>query len=160
MGAMLVAAGRRSAMPIVLLNLVGVLFIALQDSSLHAERTFFGTLRVTEVDGGTGRALINGTTEHGRQRPGPTRACRAYYARSGPLGDVFALRGATAKEVGVVGLGVGTVAAYGRPGQRFTFFEARPEGHLDCDESRLLHLRSRFTGGRAPHSWRQPSQGG
>jgi hypothetical protein len=46
----------------------------------------------------------------------------------GPLGDVFAVandRGL--HSVGAVGLGAGTVAAYGRPGQDFTFFEIDPE---------------------------------
>jgi spermidine synthase len=125
--AMLLAASRRSSMAILLTSLLGALLLNGPGSSLHGERTFFGTLRVFEVNDGSQRVLIHGATEHGRQRPGvDARVPLAYYARSGPMGDVFAVRGERADEVGVIGLGVGTLAAYGRPGQRFTFFELDP----------------------------------
>jgi hypothetical protein len=124
---MLLAANRRSPMTLLLTSFLGAFMLAVQGPILHGERTFFGTLRVLEVDGGTQRALFHGTTDHGRQRPGAdARIPLTYFARSGPIGDVFALRGARADEVGVIGLGVGTLAAYGRPGQRFTFFELDP----------------------------------
>jgi hypothetical protein len=51
-----------------------------------------------------------------------------YYNRRGPIGQAFAelQRTRPFRDVGVVGLGVGALAAYGRPGQRFTFIEIDP----------------------------------
>src|SRR6185437_9470115 len=43
------------------------------------------------------------------------------------LGDVFARLPARRVNVGVIGLGAGGLAAYGRPGERWTFFELDPE---------------------------------
>jgi hypothetical protein len=87
-------------------------------------RTFFGRYQVTSSDGVA--LLTNGTTVHGRQdqenaeaRLRPT----AYYDRLGPLGAVMeVVRG----DIGVIGLGAGTVAAYGRPGQTIVFHEIDP----------------------------------
>jgi spermidine synthase len=52
-----------------------------------------------------------------------------YYHRVGPVGDVFKLigEGMANKRVGVVGLGTGTMAAYAKPGESWTFFEIDPE---------------------------------
>ena len=126
--AMLFAASRQPHMPIVLTSLLAVLLLGIQGTSLHSERTFFGTLQVRELDEGTQRVLMHGTTTHGQQNvsPGLRRVPLSYYARSGPVGDVFAVHGREATDVGVIGLGVGTLAAYGRPDQRFTFFELDP----------------------------------
>jgi spermidine synthase len=48
-----------------------------------------------------------------------------YYSRVGPLGDVFLdLRKRTqGADIGVVGLGIGTTAAYAEKGDQLTFFE-------------------------------------
>jgi hypothetical protein len=97
--------------------------------------------------------LTNGTTSHGVQwdfravyytplpifPPAPVildivhlqncaevnREPLSYYHRSGPIGQVFAeFSGPKAKkDIGVIGLGTGTLASYGEPGQSFTFFE-------------------------------------
>jgi SAM-dependent methyltransferase len=52
----------------------------------------------------------------------------AYYHRTGPIGQIFSVfSGAAAKpHVAVVGLGAGSLAAYGEPGQEFTYFEIDP----------------------------------
>ncbi len=56
------------------------------------------------------------------------------------MGDVFGLTGI--RDVGVVGLGVGTVAAYGTSGQDFTFFEIDPEViKIARDPSLFTYLR-------------------
>ena len=92
---------------------------------LHTERTFFGVLRVTEQDGE--RQLFHGTTLHGVERfAGPLAGePLTYYGRRGPLGDVFAAY-PRFDRVDAIGLGVGTLAAYGRPGERLTFYELDP----------------------------------
>jgi hypothetical protein len=95
---------------------------------IAAERNFFGTLRVREDD--TSRRLLHGRTLHGAQLTDPERALEptTYYAAAGPLGDVFALlatRDETA-HIGVVGLGVGTAACLGRPGDTWDMYEIDP----------------------------------
>jgi hypothetical protein len=88
-------------------------------------RTFFGTYSVKSHDGI--HKLIHGTTIHGTQmRQGqeleePT----TYYSRQGPLGDALTI--ADPSSVAAIGLGAGTVATYGQPGQKMTFFEIDPE---------------------------------
>jgi len=103
--------------------------LALAQPGLHAERTFFGVLHVSETDSGE-HVLTHGTTLHGRQsfEPGRTGEPLSYYARTGPIGDVFDAyqREAQFRRVGVIGLGVGSLAAYGRPGQSFAFYEIDP----------------------------------
>src|SRR3954454_24944737 len=90
---------------------------------IDRRRTFYGSLSVKATDGQ--HLLYDGTTLHGTQFLG-SRAAEptSYYARSGPLGDVF--RSRTFHDVAVVGLGAGTVAAYGEPGEKMTFFEINP----------------------------------
>jgi hypothetical protein len=101
------------------------LLLAAASGGVHTERTFFGVLRVTEKDGE--RKLFHGTTLHGVERfAGPLAGePLTYYARRGPLGDVFAAY-PRFDRVDAIGLGVGTLAAYGRPGERLTFYELDP----------------------------------
>ena len=104
-----------------------------QAGVIHRTRTFFGVLRVTTSDNGPSRTLRHGNIAHGEQLVSEDLARRAiplmYYHPSGPLGSVFAtLDGAgRLRNVGVAGLGIGSIAAYAKPGQRFTFFEIDPE---------------------------------
>ncbi len=95
--------------------------------SLHAERTFFGVLRV--IDGPNHeRVLTHGITIHGAQSLDPARRREplGYYTPRGPFGQVYAAHEGRVRDVGVVGLGVGALAAYGQPGDRFTFYEIDP----------------------------------
>ena len=96
---------------------------------LHAERTFFGAYKVRLEPGGRHRTLAHGTTLHGVQSVDAARQGEAlsYYHASGPLGEVFdSVPAASHPRIGVVGLGVGSVAAYRRPSQSWTFFEIDP----------------------------------
>ena len=99
---------------------------------LHQQRSFFGVLRVLSSEPGEAPAhvLRHGTTLHGLQftesalRLFPT----AYYGFAGGVG--LTLQGAASPapmRVGVVGLGVGTLAAYGRQGDFYRFYEIDPE---------------------------------
>ena len=90
---------------------------------LHLERTFFGVHSVWEDD--TERLLMHGSTIHGTQRSELGNTPLAYYTSRGPIGNVFKLleRDPRGRRVGLIGLGVGSLAAYGQPGQRFTFYE-------------------------------------
>ncbi len=92
--------------------------------SIDQSRTFFGSYTVHETS--ELHVLTHGTTVHGTQFQAAARRSTptSYYSRSGPLGDLFTtLDTDRFDRVAVVGLGTGTVAAYGRPGQTMTFFE-------------------------------------
>lgn len=98
-----------------------------------AVRNFYGALRVKQtfgIPGATLRTLTNGNVEHGtqifgtdEQRHIPT----SYYARDSGVG--LALRlccHSSSRKIGVIGLGAGTLAAYGTEGDRFRFYEINP----------------------------------
>lgn len=107
--------------------LISTYFTGISGSLLHEERTFFGVLRVSTDPKGYWYKLDHGTTLHGIQgrfevmRRVPT----SYYHPTGPIGDVIKARQAEGrlKRTGVIGLGVGSLAAYGRPGDEMDFFE-------------------------------------
>jgi SAM-dependent methyltransferase len=92
-------------------------------------RSFYAVHNVVRV-GPSMLKLINGNTVHGAQDLAPDRRGEplTYYSRGGPIGDVMkALSGRPQRRrVGLVGLGVGTLAAYAAPGERWTYFEIDP----------------------------------
>jgi SAM-dependent methyltransferase len=91
---------------------------------IEHRRTFYGSYAVEASE--EIHRLRHGTTLHGLQYLDERREIpTTYYARSGPLGDVFTMP--DLRDIGVVGLGVGTVAAYGQQGQRFSFYEIDEE---------------------------------
>ncbi|MFI5228961.1 MAG: spermidine synthase [Gemmatimonadales bacterium] len=95
-------------------------------------RDFYGTLQVTQtVDEHrvATRALYHGTIEHGNQvytaalHDEPT----TYYSRASGVGLALSLCcGDRPRRVGVIGLGTGTIATYGRRGDVFRFYEIDP----------------------------------
>jgi hypothetical protein len=97
---------------------------------IYRGRSFFGAFRLLQNDTLHERVFIHGATVHGGQslEPGRRAEPMAYYTRSSPIGQVFeAFSGDRAKSnVGIVGLGVGTLAAFGETPQRWTFFEIDP----------------------------------
>jgi hypothetical protein len=103
--------------------------IASPGQVLVTKRSFFGVHRV--LNNVNYRSLVHGTTTHGRQSLDPAKVDLplTYYHPTGPIGSV--MRGSpispAIKKVGLVGLGVGSLAAYGRSDQEFTFFEIDPE---------------------------------
>jgi len=99
------------------------------ESTLYlGERNFYGALRIYELTQG-GKALFHGHTLHGAQLDPPnSRLPLAYYGPDSGIG-IF-LRNHPKRSlapgnlrVGVVGLGAGTLAAYGLPGDYFRYYE-------------------------------------
>jgi SAM-dependent methyltransferase len=114
--------------------------------TLVAVRNFYGALRVREdhsYPGATVRTLTNGSIKHGTQifgsdelRHTPT----TYYALDSGVGLALrfccsgpeGLAGSSSsvsgrpRNLGVIGLGAGTLAAYGRPGDRIRFYDIDP----------------------------------
>ncbi|MCB0116479.1 MAG: hypothetical protein KDD84_20415, partial [Caldilineaceae bacterium] len=112
----------------------GVLTIAcatllLERETLVKSRGFFGVNEVADDTKFGFRTLINGRTMHGIQRYDEVESPEplSYFHRLGPMGDVFQIhelpRGA---RVGVVGLGIGSIASYAEAGQQFDFYEIDP----------------------------------
>ena len=104
-----------------------------QRNTLVAVRNFYGALRVKQsfgFPGATLRTLTNGNVEHGTQIFGTDlqrQRATTYYAEDSGVG--LALRfccDSTPRRIGVIGLGAGTIAAYGRPGDLFQFYEINP----------------------------------
>lgn len=98
--------------------------------TVFALRNFYGVYSVADRDGM--RRFYHGNTDHGMQALDPARAAapQSYYNESSPLGEAYALLGKDWKRVGVVGLGAGTLATYGRAGQRMDFYELDPDVEL------------------------------
>lgn len=105
-------------------------------------RSYFGSYRIVET--GDARAILSGTTLHGMQkvRPAVSTTPLSYYGPTSgvasALGWVTRMHG-PATRIGVVGLGVGSLACYAKPGQTWTFFE------IDPQVIRMALDRSRFT---------------
>lgn len=97
------------------------------------ERDFYGVLTVqTDLDEEY-YYLTHGRIRHGQQRRSDDPALRdvplLYYYPTGPIGQVFAAPPPALKRrlpVAAVGLGVGSLASYGQPGQGFVFYEIDP----------------------------------
>lgn len=92
-----------------------------------ALRNFYGIYAVTDRDGV--REFFHGNTDHGMQSLDPAKAevPLSYYNERSPLFDAYEALGKDWRRVGVVGLGAGTLAAYGRPGQAMDFYELDPD---------------------------------
>ncbi len=104
-----------------------------QRNTTVAVRNFYGALRVKQnfgFPGATMRVLTNGNVEHGTQIFGTDaqrRTPTSYYAEDSGVG--LAIRNCCngrTRNIGVIGLGAGTVAAYGRAGDRIEFYEINP----------------------------------
>ncbi len=96
------------------------------------DRNFYGVLRVTQ-DGGlsdpfASRTLVNGTITHGVQYLSPQRRRyhTTYYGSKSGVGLAIENTRHSAQRVGVIGLGAGTIASYGRPGDYYRFYDINP----------------------------------
>ena len=95
-----------------------------------AGRNFYGALQIR--DSGEGeravRTLYSGRTIHGVQflAPARSRIPTAYYGMQSGIGLLLGGQGNANRRVAMVGLGAGTLAAYGRKGDFFRFYEINP----------------------------------
>jgi SAM-dependent methyltransferase len=103
------------------------------EDTILATRNFYGVLRVQEYgasDETRHRTLVSGTIMHGVQYLAPTikRQATTYYTTTSGIGrllDTLHPR-MTPLRVGVIGLGTGTLAAYGTPGDLYRFYDINP----------------------------------
>jgi len=104
----------------------------LSQDTLHASRNFYGALRVKQSGSGTElrRDLLHGVILHGDQYPNGERRTKptTYYGPGSGIG--LALRTIrpddTPIDVAMIGLGAGTLASWGRTGDRYRVYELNP----------------------------------
>lgn len=105
---------------------------------VRASRNFYGVLKISRNDDDVGKKLIlmHGRIVHGQQYQDPEKRkwATAYYGPQSGVGLAAlhhpgrtAVRDASGLKMGVVGLGVGTVSAYGKPGDTLRFYEINPD---------------------------------
>ncbi|MBV2129619.1 spermidine synthase [Arsukibacterium indicum] len=113
--------------------------------NVYSERNFYGSLVVRDLtiidEAGNSqlqRQLIDGTTSHGAQYLAPSLAGTAQsYYRPGtgaalalqhflPAAPTRNINQLQQRNFGLVGLGAGALAVYGRPGDSMTFYELNP----------------------------------
>jgi hypothetical protein len=97
-------------------------------------RNFFGVLRIREYGSedepsGFERTLTHGSTLHGEQylSDSKRRQPTSYYTVTSGIGRLLKALSGREIEVGVVGLGAGTLAAYGKRGDVYRFYEIDPD---------------------------------
>jgi hypothetical protein len=113
--------------------LVGISIVDVRRETKGARivaRNFYGAVRV--VDEGEGeeavRKLYHGVINHGAQYLADDKRDRAttYYARASGVGQAIQSTRRSTQRVGIVGLGTGTIAVYGQPGDHYRFYEINP----------------------------------
>jgi hypothetical protein len=101
---------------------------------VNRRRNFYGVVSVWEVDHNDplndSLRMQHGAIVHGQQFLSPDKRGKTYNYYTPDSGISLAIRALQAKRptlrVGVVGLGIGTLADFARPGDQFTFYEINP----------------------------------
>jgi len=104
------------------------------------KRNFYGIYRV--LDKGKAKIFYHGRTIHGAQFLDPEKQAvpLMYYHKKSPIGWILSNEGQAFTNIGVVGLGAGTLATYSRPGQQWDFYELDPDV-ADIAEEFFTYLR-------------------
>ncbi len=111
-----------------------------------AARNFYGTLRVIESPYGSSRIrkLTHGVILHGSQltEPAKRNTPTTYFGVTSGIGRALlaAHRTVGPLRIGSVGLGAGTLAAYGSPGDLFRVYELNP-AVLEIAENQFTFLK-------------------
>ena len=103
-----------------------------RDREVARVRTLYGCWRVTKNPGREIYRLVNNTTIHAEEDRGNPRASTTYYGPETGLGILLRekQRAAAALNLGVVGLGAGTINRYLRPQDSITYYELDPEAEV------------------------------
>ena len=106
------------------------IWTSFSNQQLVAKRNFYGVLSVADrrdlKSGEPTRELVHGRIVHGSQfqMAGTTNRPTTYYTQASGVGmALLNHRADRPRHIGVVGLGAGTLATYGKSGDRFRFYE-------------------------------------
>ena len=97
------------------------------------QRNFYGALQVYDTKrdppSDSTRQLAHGSIKHGSQFTDPARRreLTTYYGRTSGIGRAIAAAPDGPRRVGLIGLGAGTLAVYGRGGDVYRFYEINPQ---------------------------------
>lgn len=116
---------------ILVIACVGML-LATKTSVIASFENGYGFLKITRNENIGQTFILNGGVIHSSQFTSPQKSNipTSYFHRDGPVGHFFeALKkdGKIIKNIGIVGLGAGTLAAYGEKGQDITFYDINPD---------------------------------
>jgi hypothetical protein len=128
---------RMGAFVMVLCVGFGAIFVMQWDErsstqTLSATRNFYGTLKVfnyyPDDPEDNYHLLLHGATTHGIQFVKPEKSVMAttYYAESSGVGRAISSLPETPRRLGLVGLGTGSLAVYGRAGDYLRIYEINP----------------------------------
>ncbi len=94
---------------------------------LFKKRNYYGVYEVREFN--QIRTLAHGTTMHGAQIriPGLELEPTSFFSRTSALGEILGSKSFNFRDIGVIGLGVGAMANYTKPGQTMDIYELDPE---------------------------------
>jgi SAM-dependent methyltransferase len=126
----------------------GVLVHAIdQVRSYHVMvRNFYGSLHTRNIgdlgDPNARRQLTHGVIQHGEQWLAPDKAAQplSYYSPESGVGLAIAAQSQPGRRIGVIGLGTGTIAAYGRAGDYVKFYDINPQV-VDIALSEFTYVR-------------------
>jgi len=95
-------------------------------------RNFYGTLRVKQYDREDNkptRALVHGVINHGWQYVDPKLRDEpiSYFGPGSGIAKALSFYDGRPRRVGIIGLGVGSFTAWGRPGDYFRIYELDPD---------------------------------
>ncbi len=117
---------RYAALSVIAAPLIAMAF-ASHDESIASERNFFGVLKVLKDD--SGLQLIHGSTIHGMQLTGSKSSVpTTYYGEQSGIGLLLKAHQRLKQDlnIGVVGLGCGVLATYGRATDHMHMIEINP----------------------------------
>ena len=103
--------------------------------AVDTRRSFYGVLRVYDVDVGGGdhlRGLYHGRIAHGEQFMNASRRREptGYYGLNSGLGEAIKTQRRVSRDrlrIGVIGLGTGTIVAHARKGEEVRYYEIHPD---------------------------------
>ncbi len=126
---------------------LGYLMKAMVSGYRVVERNFYGQLRVADegdpkVDEDAHRTLIHGIINHGEQmlREEYRRQPITYFCPESGIGRAMRSLEGAPRRIGVLGLGCGTLAAYGKTGDTIRIYEINPLV-LDLAQREFSYLR-------------------
>jgi len=121
-----------------------------RDDTIELTRSFYGALRVKtsgpDSDENARWRLMHGVITHGEQYRNPkfSRLATTYYGESSGIGRALTglreLSPGQPQRVGLIGLGVGTLASYGRAGDTYRIYELNPQV-LELARRRFSYLK-------------------
>jgi hypothetical protein len=98
---------------------------------IRRDRNFYSALQIQKGPELNSLELRHGQISHGFQSRLRPKEPTLYYARKSGIGRLLdgadACSPSCSRRIGVIGLGAGTLAAYGRPGDTMRFYELNPQ---------------------------------